>query len=89
MAADETGFTATQAAQANTGLRAALGLPAEVFPTSRFVAMISDEIEQLRAAGRDDAAIAALVRDSTGGLISAEDIGRHYAPPERRGWAGG
>lgn len=82
-------FTATQAAQVNTDLRAALGLPPESFPVSRFVAMISDEIEQLRASGRDDAAIAALVRDSTGNAISAEDIARHYAPPDQRGWAGG
>ena len=85
----EVTFTATQAAQANTDLRAALGLPPESFPIPRFVAMISDEIEQLRAAGRDDAAIASLVRDSTGTAIGAEDIARHYAPPEQRGWAGG
>ena len=82
-------FTAAQAAQANTALRAPLGLPPESFPVDRFVAMISDEIEQLRTAGRDDAAIAALVRESTGGSISAEDVARHYAPPEQRGRAGG
>ncbi|MDP4026320.1 hypothetical protein Q8W71_27225 [Methylobacterium sp. NEAU 140] len=81
-------FTAEQAAQANTALRAALDLPPEAFPVAQFVAMISDEIEQLRAAGRDDEAIAQIVRESTGGVLTAEDISEHYAPPEARGWAG-
>ena len=88
MTSDSTTFTAEQAAQANTALRAALDLPPEAFPVPQFVAMISDEVEQLRAAGHDDAAIAQMVRASTGGELTAEDIGRHYAPPEARGWAG-
>ena len=80
-------FTAEQAAQANTALRAVLNLPPEAFPVPQFVAMISDEVEQLRAAGHDDEAIAQMVRESTGGELTAEDIGAHYAPPETRGWA--
>jgi hypothetical protein len=82
-------FTAQQAAQANTALRAALDLPPEAFPVAQFVAMISDEIEQMRAAGHSDGAIALIVRESTGGTITATDIEQHYAPPEARGWAGG
>ena len=81
-------FTAEQAALANTALRAALNLPPEAFPVPQFVAMISDEVEQLRAAGHDDEAIAQMVRESTGGTLTAADIGMHYAPPEARGWAG-
>ena len=86
---DDHTFTADQAAAANTALRMALKLPPEQFGTARFVAMISDEIEQLRAAGFADSEIAALVEESTGTTLSAEAIGRHYAPPEARGWAGG
>ena len=82
-------FTAEQAAQANTALRAALDLPPEAFKVAQFVAMISDEVQQLREAGRDDETIARLVRESTGGTLTARDIGEHYAPPEARGWAGG
>ena len=54
---------------------------------AQFVAMISDEVQQLREASHDDEAIARLVRDSTGGTLTAEDIGEDYAPPEARGWA--
>ncbi len=88
MTSHSTTFTAEQAAQANTALRAALNLPPEAFPVPQFVAMISDEVEQLRAAGHDDEAIAQMVRASTGGSLTGEDIRAHYAPPEARGWAG-
>lgn len=78
-------FTAEEAVVAQRDLRHALGLKSELFPISAFVGMISDEIEQMRAAGYDDAAIAKTVRDSIGRDISAEEIARHYAPPEARG----
>ena len=77
-------FTAEQAATANTALRAALGLPPERFGLEQFVGMMSDEIEQLRAAGRTDAEIADLLRDQVGVEVPPEAITRFYAAPERR-----
>ena len=87
----ETGptFTGDQAAAAQTVLRAALGLPPEDFSLQAFIGMISDEIEQLRAAGHEDATIAALVSKATGTSITADLIERFYASPEARGHHGG
>lgn len=81
-------FTGYQAATAQTALRKALGMPPEDFPIQAFVGMISDEIEQLRASGRDDVSIAALVSKATGKTIDAEMITRFYAPSEERGHRG-
>jgi hypothetical protein len=81
---DEVVFTVDQVAACNTALRTALGLPPEHVPASRFVGMISDEIEQLRGRGWSDAEIAALVAESTGSVLTAEDIAIHYAPPQLR-----
>ena len=83
---DEHTFTADQAASATTALRMALKLPPEQFTIPDFVRMISDEIAQLRAAGTGDAEIAAMVEESTGGTLTADDIGAHYHPPEARSW---
>jgi hypothetical protein len=77
-------FTVDQIAACSTALRTALGLPPEHFTTERFVGMISDEIEQLRAKGWSDGEIAALVHESTQSVITAEDIADYYAPPELR-----
>lgn len=85
---DEHTFTADQAAAATTALRMLLGKPPEQFVVSQFIAMISDEIEQLREAGHTDADIAALVQEATGGPLSADDIARHYPQPAERGRAG-
>jgi hypothetical protein len=63
-------------------------LAPESFPVQAFIGMISDEIEQLRAAGKDDAAIATLVSDATGKSVDAETITRFYASPEARGHHG-
>ena len=82
-------FTASQAAAATTAMRMALGLPPEQVHVSQFVAMISDEIEQLRGAGHSDEDIAQIVRESTGSTIEADDIAAHYASPDERGKAGG
>ena len=78
-------LSARQIAAAQTELRAALGLPPETFPLPTFISMVSDEIEQLRTQGRTDAEIAALIQASSKITVSAEDVGRHYAPPEARG----
>ncbi len=84
MISDDANFTAEQAAKANTALRAALGLPPQRFSAEQFVGMISDEIEQLRAAGKSDGDIAALVSDSTGVTVETESIAQFYADPEAR-----
>lgn len=85
---DDHTFTADQAAAATTAPRMVLGRPPEQFSIPQFVAMISDEIEQLRETGRSDDEIAQLVVESAGGTISGSDIAAHYAPPQARGWAG-
>lgn len=81
-------FTAEQAAAATTAMRMALKQPPEQFSVPRFVAMISDEIEQLRATGMADREIAALVEDATGSPLSAEDVTQYYAPAALRGEPG-
>ena len=78
-------LTAHQVAAAQTELRAALGLPPETFPVPSFISMVSDETEQLRAQGRSDADIAALIQSAAGVTVGAGEIGQHYAPPEARG----
>ncbi len=78
------GFTAQQAAAANNALRAALGLPPQRFATEQFVGMISDEIEQLRTAGKTDDDIARLLFESVGVNIRPDAISRFYAGPDER-----
>jgi hypothetical protein len=76
-------YSAGDAATANAVLRAALGLAPQRFGTEQFVGMISDEVEQLRAAGKTDADIARILAD--GGLdVSADAIAQFYAGPEER-----
>ena len=81
-------FTVDQIAACNTALRTALGLRPEHVSTEKFVAMISEEIEQLRGQGWTDAEIADLVAESTGSVISADEIGRFYAPVSSRALTG-
>ena len=45
---------------------------------------MSDEIEQLRAAGRTDEAISALLRERVGVEVPADAISRYYAGPDLR-----
>jgi hypothetical protein len=84
----EVSFSRRAAADAQTALRKALGLPAEQFPVRAFIGMISDEIEQLRHQGEDDSAIARLVVQATGKAITAEMITQFYASPHDRGRPG-
>ena len=74
-----------EAVKAQRALRAAAGLGPEQFPIEAFVGMISDEIESLRKRGQSDEEIAKLVRENSAIDITAEEIGRNYAPPEQRG----
>ncbi len=47
-------LTGQKAADAQTFLRKALGLPPEQSPLPAFVGMVSDEIQQLREAGKTE-----------------------------------
>ena len=86
---DEVTFSGQEAANAQTALRRALGLPPEQFPAQAFVGMISDEIEQLRRQGCDDSVIADLLAGATGKSVTAEMITEFYASPQDRGRPGG
>lgn len=77
-------FNLEEAIRAQRALRHSLGLDEEIFPTQAFVEMISDEIEQMRAAGRPDSDIVTIVADTTGQQLSVSDIATHYIPPDRR-----
>ena len=81
----DTTVSLAQALAAQRALRESLGLPDERFPLPAFIGMVSDEIEQARAAGRDDVSIAALLSRETGAMIEADDVARFYAEPEQRG----
>lgn len=85
---DESPYTAEQAAAVTTALRSALGMPPQRFGTEQFVGMISDEIEQLRSAGKTDAEIAKLIADTCRIDIDAESLARYYAEPAARGRPG-
>jgi hypothetical protein len=87
-AEDEGRYTAEQAAAVTTALRSALGMPPQRFGTEQFVGMISDEIEQLRSAGKTDADIARLLADTCRIDIDPESIARFYAGPAARGRPG-
>ena len=80
--------TGQQAADAQTALRKALGLPPEQFSLPAFIGMVSDEIEQLRAKGKSDGEIAKLIRSAVNVEVSADDISRFYASAEERGHHG-
>jgi|GEM_PF-1101736 len=81
-------ITGQQAAEAQTALRKMLGLPPEQFPLSAFIGMVSDEIEQLRAKGKNDEEIATLIADAAGVNVSAIEIEKFYASPKARGHYG-
>jgi hypothetical protein len=80
-------FTTQETVLAQTALRGALNLPPAQFPLRAFIGMLSDEIEQLRASGQDDVAIAMVISKALGigKRVDAEDIARFYATAEARG----
>jgi hypothetical protein len=80
----ELSFTAEEAVRVQRALRETAGEGPELFPVRDFVAMVSDEIEQLRAQGYRDDAIAAVIERETGKAVGAAAIREYYAPPERR-----
>ncbi|WP_263384910.1 hypothetical protein [Granulicella arctica] len=73
-----------QALRAQNALREAAGLDEETFPLAAFVGMISDEIEVLRRMGHDDAAIARVIKQSSGIVVSVDELRQNYATPEER-----
>ncbi len=81
---EDASFTAEQAAAANRSLRAALGLRPQEFTTQQFVGMISEEIEQLREAGKTDDDIAQLLEKEVGVFISSDSIRRFYSDETER-----
>lgn len=81
---DQTTFSLDEAIKAQRSLRQALGLGEERFEVSEFVEMISDEIEQMRDAGKTNDDIAAIVAEATGQRMDPADIDRHYLAPEGR-----
>ncbi|MBV8851584.1 MAG: hypothetical protein JOZ16_18570 [Methylobacteriaceae bacterium] len=81
---EELTFALDEFLAAQKALRQNLGLREERFPISAFIGMISDEIDQMRRAGRTDEDVAATISAATGRMIDAEDILRFYASPKKR-----
>ena len=81
---DPVTFSLDEAIKAQRGLREALGLGEERFEVSEFVEMISDEIEQMRDAGKTNDDIATIVADTTGHRMDPADLDRYYIAPEHR-----
>jgi hypothetical protein len=77
MSESKQGFTAEQAATGAIALRKAAGLEPERFPTSQFVAMLSDEIKVLRDGGTDDVRIVEILADA-GIFLTAKDLADFY-----------
>ena len=77
-------FTVQQAVSVQQALRATLELGPELFGLPAFIGMISDEIAQMRSAGRSDQDIVQIIALHTGQQIAADDVRRYYAPPELR-----
>ena len=77
-------YPVEQAVLAQKALRQAAGLGPEMFPVEAFVGMISDEVEKLRAQGKSDEEIAALIRANSTIEINGREIAEHYASPEAR-----
>ncbi len=80
----ELSFTADEAVRVQKALREALGDGPELFPVRDFVAMVSDEIERLRANGYGDEAISAVIRQETGKTVEPVAIREYYVSAERR-----
>ncbi len=76
-------FSIDEAIAAQRELRKQLGLLDERFGVSALIGMLSDEIEKLRAAGRDGEVAGATTR-ATGKSLSPDMVSRYYATPQQR-----
>ena len=65
-------FTRLQVAEASATLRAALDLAPERLGVAQLVAMLSDEIALLRAAGFGDERVASMLHEAIGAEVTAE-----------------
>jgi hypothetical protein len=81
---NEQTYPLQEALRAQQALRELADLPPERFPLRDFVGMISDEIETLRKKGHNDQRIAKTICNSSGIVISPEEVAEYYAPPEAR-----
>ncbi len=77
-------YSVEQVLRAQKALRDAASLGPEMFPIEALVGMISDEIENLRARGKTDSEIAALITENSSIEITGEEISENYSSPEDR-----
>jgi hypothetical protein len=82
--AEQKALTVDQAVRAQRALRESLGLADETFPLPAFIGMISDEIQQMREAGRSDTQMIDIIAKATGTRLDPADLQRFYVPPEHR-----
>lgn len=77
-------FTAQEITQIQKLLREAASGPEDRLETTTAMRMLSDEIEALRLDGIDDDQIAALISQSVGGTITADEVARLFVPLQDR-----
>jgi hypothetical protein len=75
-------FTARQVAITQMKMREVAGEELETFDTEDFIAMLSVEVEELRATSKSDLEIARIMSTASGEDISADDIGRYFLPEQ-------
>lgn len=81
---EEQSYPLEEAMKAQAALRSAARLSPERFPLSQIIGMFSAEIEKLRAMGRPDSEIAALITGNSIISVTADEIARFYASQEER-----
>ena len=75
--ADAETFSAEEALRAQQALRSAMGLGPEALSVQAFLAVMNDEIGQMRRIGTSDAGIAALIGEAIGREVAPSTIERH------------
>jgi len=78
-------FTAQEVAQIQKLLQEAANEPPESFETEAVIGMLSGEIDTLRRQGMTDDEIASVISQGANATITADEVGRFYAPPEDPG----
>ena len=80
----EQSYPLEEAMKAQAALRSAAHMPAERYPLPQLISMFSDEIDALRKQGRPDDEIAAIIAGSSTMNVTAGEILKFYASPEKR-----